>query len=543
MLASWAALALASASTAQHTTWFEGPTDDQLTVRTADLRLGGPGVTLPGPRKIRPVTMVATTANQARELDRVRQLVIGGWPGLETPRATRLFVYERLDQTGHGILLVARDGTARDVYEGLDQLDAPLAVAPTDQHLAFASDTELVVVRLDGNDYPSTGRPWRTITVPTQILPESVTVGASHAFFVSDDDRLWRCGLADGSVPTDVTPLPVGPELSPELAISGDGGTLAFLRDAGNGTWTVHVVGANGPARQLALAPRPYRHQNHLPNGSGQPGLLLDHTGSRLMAIEAGFEDEVHVVDTAPAATPSQVTRDEVFATYIGVHILPKFRGRDLLLAAGHAGWADWYVARADGSVANVTQTGSPEPPFFVGSLDVAGRFPLGDGSELSLERLGAAWQLRRMDTVQQTTQLLATANAPPTIGSSLLGAPDLLAETGTGQLWLDGRNGALRAFVPAGLATTPPLRAQAGWAATLLQLSGSAASLPVLLLDDQTVLTGTLAFDTRQIALTQHGDLVVLRHDRIDVVGVAGAASFAVAPANVRSLVSGAVH
>lgn len=532
---------VASPAFSQGVTCLEGQTFDQLRVTTYSANGPAAATVLPGLRKIRPIAPQGLLANAHYEWDRVRPASVAGLPCLLVPGGGRLFAYERLDRSGHGLLWVEPAGLARDVFEGPDQIDHPVAIAADGRHLAFADDRDLVVVRLDGSMFASTGNFWRRVSLPAQLVGGSVVTGTTHAFFVTDDDRIWRCGLADGAAPADLTPA-VGSEQGAELCLSGDGLTVAFLRGDGSGRCTVHVANGQGPARQLALPPRAYRQPNFLPHGQGQAGLLLSDDGSRLMVIEGGFEDEVHCIDTAPAAQPWHVTEDNNFAVYIGAHILPKFRGRDLLLASGHAGWADWYLARAQGDVRNVTQTGSPEPPYFVGSLDVQGRLPLQQGQELSIEQLGASWPLRRLDPANETAVLMAIGNGPPVPGVSLPGAPDLLAPANAGTLWISGRHGGLRGVVPAGLRVGPPLHAAASYAATQIGLAGVAVAVPVLLLEDGSVLPGRLLVGRAQLALLADARLAVLQATQLEVLGPQGASVVPLSPQPFRVMVSGAV-
>lgn len=526
---------------AQGVTCFEGPSFDQLRVVTYPADASTPMVTLSGLRKIRPITPQGLLANAQYEFDRVQPATVAELPCLAVPGGARLFAYERLDRSGHGLLWVEPSGVARDVFEGQAQIDHPVAIASDRQHLAFADDRDLVVVRLDGAQFASTGNFWRRVAMPEQIVGGSVVVGPTHAFLVTDDDRIWRCGLADGAAAVDITPV-VGSEQGEELCLSGDGRTVAFLRGDGSGLATVHVATGQGPARSLALPPRAYRQPNFLPLGQGQAGLLLNDDGSRLMVVEAGFEDEVHCIDTAAAAQPWHVTDDSNFALYIGAHILPKFRGRDLLLASGHAGWADWYLARSQGDVRNVTQTGSPEPPYFVGSLDVQARLPLQQGLELSVERLGNRWPLRRLDPTNESSLLTVVGNGPPVPGVSLSGTPDLLVPGDRGTLWVSGAHGGLRGTVPTGLRVSPPLHASPAYAATLIALDGVAVAVPALLLADGGLVLGPLLVGTAQLALLPDARLVVLQAGGLQVFGPQAAAVRPLPPQPFRVMVSGAV-
>lgn len=470
---------------------------------------------------LREVQLNNRTANDAGELDRSRVLTLDGMTRIERPDCARLFVFERTAAAGHGLLLVKPDGTARIAYESAGQLDLPIAVGSDGRHVVFARGQVLTIVRLEGAPFAGGGMV-RTVQSAEAIVATSLVAGASHAFFVTDDDRVHRCALAAGS-PIDVTPATgASVRQSTALALSGDGATMAFLRGELTDQFAVWVVGTTGPAQRLPLPEREYREPEYLPTGNGQPHLLLNHNGTRVMVTELGIEDELHYVSTGVGGGSSWVTQDANFSDYIGSHILPAFAADRLLFASGHLGWRDWYAQQPDGSVLNISQTGSPETPFLVGALDVEGRFQLANGTSLATEAVGPQLSLRWLNPAGGTAVLFQDLVVAPQVGSATAGGPDLRIVGSTGQRLLRGTDGALQLAVPAGIELTDPVRGPQGWTAIWAHLPVGVGMLGVLL-GDGTILLGPAGVGVPQLGWTLAGDLTVRWADRIEVYSVSG--------------------
>jgi hypothetical protein len=533
---------LASACPAQAVTLMAGDPAGAVDVKIVEPWLGsGSQTTLLSQVLLRSVNMTARTANEAGELDRVRVVPAHGRERIEFPDGARLYVYERSSPTRHGLLFVPPSGRARIVLEGAEQLDLPLAVASDARHLAFARGTELTLVRLDSSNFPGTASAVRTLTVGQSVIAASLVVGSSHCFFITDDDRVHRLALTATAMPEDVTPVGnSSPRQSEALAISGDGSTVAFLRGQLTDRYAAWVVGSSGPARRMPLPEREYREPEYLPTGNGQPHLLLNHSGSRLMVTEIDIEDELHFVDTAAGGTAAWMTGDASFAEYIGTHILPSFAGNRLLFASGHQGWMDWYAMQPDGAIVNVSMTGSPEPQFLLGALDVQKRFTLAGGTALATESFGAVERLRRLDPAGGTAVLFSDLVQPPQVGAAIGGAPDLRIVGAGGERILDGVHGQLALMVPPGISLTDPVRGPQGWRATYAHLAVG-IGVPVLLLADGTPLLGTPALGMAQLAWTAAGELVVCWPDRLEVYGSQGVRILPHSAAVATAVISGA--
>jgi len=537
---------LAPLATAQRVAVLEGPASDQLRVVVHEpFAPGSPTTVLLPQILIHEPRLLGRTSNEQGELDSPRLVVRRNVPRIELPNGDRLFVYERKDVGGHGLLLVPASGHARIVHSSLEQLDLPLAIGADLRHIAFVRDEELVVVKLDGGVFAATGTGSRILALPDSVVAESLVVGNDHAFVVVDaeapgtSDRLLRCDLATGSV-ADVTPFGVAAdEIEPTLAIAGNGSLVAFLRSRAFGDHDVWVIGATGAARQVPLPEREYRPSTWIPFGEGHAHLLLNGDGSRLMVTEAAGEDELYYVDTAPGGAVMHVTGNALFASYIGVHILPRFRGNRLLMASGHAGWKDWYALQPNGEVLNLTGTGSPEPPFLLGSLDASARFDLANGRSLATEWLGTTLRLRTLDPAGGSTVLFTDLSAPPSAGGAVGGPPDLRIVGTGGERLVSGLDGGLLLQLPPGIRLGDAVRSSSGWRGVYASLPGGPAVFAVLL-PDGAIALGGVGTTPPQLVATTAGELAVLWADRLDAFAVTGVASVPLPAAAIRVALSG---
>lgn len=505
--------------TGQAVTVLQGPESGPVLVQVLPCDGTAPATVLDGVL-LRPVHRTTRTDNEPFEWDQPRILVDQAGDRLEWPDGTRLYVFERTVGSGHGLLLVPTNGLARVVYESDEQLDLPLAVPAQPTHVAFVRARQVVLVKLDGVPFPGSASTVRTVPLPEDVQQSSVVTGPSHVFLVTDDDRLWRLPVATGG-PEDITPPSLGAVQSSRLAISGDGNVVAFLRTDGGDRFAPWVVGTSGPCRRLPLPDADYREPAYLPDGDGQPHLVLDQTGSRLMVTEIQAEDELHFVDTGLGGATHWLTRDEQFADYIGSHILPSFVGGRLLFASGHQGWMDWYAVQPDGSVVNVSQTGSPEPLYLLGGLDVRRRLPLGNGQALATESIGALDRLRTLDPNGGSTVLFADLIAAPERGASLWGPADLRVQGLGGERLLRGTDGSTLLAVPAGVRLSPPVRGPHGW--TVVEGDIGDVFVPAVFDETGAIVAVFLTTEARRWSWTAAGELVAKAPGRLEVFSAAG--------------------
>jgi len=535
--------ALAASALGQSTTVVVGQPDGPVRIESIDWWTASQPVTtvLLDQVLLRDLGSTTRTASERGELHRMRRLVIDGTARFEGPDGTRVVAFERTTHTGHGLLFVPANGAARVAYEGTHQLDMPMSTSPDGRHLVFARGNQLTIVRLDGSSFPGGGSV-RTVATNDDILAESVVCGNTTAFWVTGDDRVQRAPLAAGPV-HDLTPAgnsSGAPKQSKVLALSGDGNTIAFLRGDFTDLFAVWVAGTSGPSRKIAMPERNYREAEYLPAGSGQPHLLLNHDGSRLMVTEIATEDELHVVDTGIGGDAMQVTADANFAEYIGVHILPSFRGDRLLFASGHEGWMDWYALQPSGEIRNLTQTGSPDPQFLLGAIAVDERFTLAGERHLATETVGATKLVRLLDATGGSWPLFADLITSPTPGRAIGFAPDVLVEGAGGDRIVSGASGAPILATPTGIHLTTPVRGPHGILATFVHLDVGLGVLVLLFGDGGPLFVGDLAAETPRLSWTAAGELAVLWSNRVELLSVQGGRVLPL-PAAERRLLSGA--
>jgi len=425
-------------------------------------------------------------ANEPFEIRRPRLLARRGLWRIECPDGSRLFAFQDNNLPRAGLLFVPVDGAARIVFESNEHIDAPLSMSGDHSYVAFADEQRLYVVRLDGGTFASTSLPWRSVLLADSVEPASVAAGATCAFCVLGNGHVVRVPYSDGALPEDITPAgSASHEQAPSFAVAAEGTTVAFLRGPDTDNLTIWVAHGTGEAAALVSAPRRWRMPSYLPEGTGDAWLVLSHDGSLLMATEAGVEDELFVFDTAVASvSPVHVTANAQFAEYIGAHVLPGFIAGNLVFAAGHAGQMDWYRSSATGYSVNLTQTGAPNPPYLVGSLDAKDKIALVSGAALVTDRVGPYLRARVLDEASGSPTLIPDLVEPPRPGSSTNGGADLRLIGETGEFLVSGHNGDILISLPAGISLSDPVRGPGGITVVYASLTGGPGLIAVLLPD-----------------------------------------------------------
>jgi hypothetical protein len=395
--------------------------------------------------------MTNRTRQAAHRLDRPRRVVHDGIAVLDLPTGGRLMRYRASDSSTHGILHVTSAGRARVVHQraagigGSSPYAPRIAVSTDGLHalVASADELQLWVVRLDGQSYASTGSPARSIPLPTAIGVEtlSLTAGAGRAFYVTEDNRLWRLGYDDLATPNDVTPAgqPAGSELEDLMAPSGDGTKVAFLYGPDEAQ-RIFLIGEVGNATVLAPPPAKYEDPQYLPDSAIGPELLLNESGSRLMYTDSTMHEELYVLDTTGALPINHITADQTFQPYISTVILPVFIDQTLVVGIGDPGAFDIYAASPGNTPAatvDLTATSGTTAPFDSGLLLPQEILPSAGGIAV-VTRIGQASQLMRLDLATTTPQMLAQDVNEIALCDSVAGAlPDLRMRTTTGDLLL----------------------------------------------------------------------------------------------------------
>lgn len=473
-----------------------------------------------------PIEITGRTLAQELDVTQSRRVTVAGIARVELPGGGRLFRYRRSGGQFWGFLHVAADGTPNVVFERpgvaaqlLDPFFDRIAVAPDGQHAAIGVQAGgLWVVRLDGGVYASTGTVARPVLPANQnVFPLSVMVGASVVWFQRDGSQnlvqVMRCGLADGATPVDVSPPPiVNGDYKDQLAMTRDGSRIVFLYGLPQlqqmQLWT---CGLSGSSTMLPPLPSKYEEANYLPEGAGEPAMLLNDAGTRLFYIDADVRDELSLLDLGGVLPPLQITENAIFQPYIGGHILPKFAGDRLTVAIGDPAAMDWFrveLAATGGTVVNLTGTGSLQQPFPSGLLDPVNAADA-NGQLLVVENQGAGTMLRRIDPATGTQVVLQQGLlGTPEVGSSNAGAPDVLVHSLAGESLYFASSGSLYGTLPPGLTLTPPVRGpgfSATWVALPSQFGCAAFYLP-----NGAFLTGPIEFDLKQICLTLSGGVLL---------------------------------
>lgn len=506
---------------AQVVTLAEGPANDLQIVMLAESNMPGPGTVVLQNVEVLPVEVTGRTLAHESDATRSRRVVRDGRARVELPGGGRLFRYQRLGGQFWGFLHVAADGAARVVLEqpGVGAVFADpfldrIGVADDGLHAAIGLlGGGLHVVKLDGSLFASTGRPDRlAVPVSTETLPASVMVGATHVFYQSSLDEVFRCALADGAIPVDVTPAPVPNGIfKDEMCLSRDGQHLVFLYGPQQQQRLWHVDTA-GVATVLPPPPSKYEEPGYLPDGPGEPAMLLDDAGTRLFYIDAALRDELHLLDLAGVLPDLQITESAIFQPYIGSHILPKFHGPLLAVAIGDPGQMDWFratLASGGGTVSNLTGTGSMVQPFPSGQLDPVQAAEAG-GRLLITEQGQGTMTLRRLDPASGANTIVQQdLLAPPVAGSATAGVADLLVRGSGGDRIYRGLTANLFAQTPTGVLLTPPVHGPL-LSATWVHLS-IGWGIVAFYLPDGTILSGPIEYGVEQLAMTAAGGVVVV--------------------------------
>jgi hypothetical protein len=444
----------------------EGATPATLTIRELDeQQIQAPGRVVLRDAELLPIEFTHRTHANAGRRDRPRLADRLGARRIELPGGGKVFRYRLQGGQRWGFLLVTARGAALPLLELAgtgatgtgDPFTDRIGIAPDGLHAALlAQDGRLWLARCDGSTFASTGTPARAIATSALPEPLSLTPGRTSLFFVTADDRVWRCALADHAQPQDVTP-PSQPNAraKDEFALSGDGTAAVFLygpRDPVDAQ-RLHLVRDAGPSLALPPPPGKYEEPGYLPEVSVGPRLLLNDDATRLLYVDSSSRDEWFLLDVGAATATTQITGDHNFQPYIGQGLLPGFRANTVLVAIGDPDRFDLYVATTGNApVVNLTQTnGNTTRPFASGALVPRASLTLDGGVELVSEQSPAGLRLRAVDPLAaRQAVLLDGLLAPPEHGTGT--APAVLVRTTAGDRQLEA-DGALRLVAPPGLA------------------------------------------------------------------------------------------
>jgi hypothetical protein len=506
---------------AQTITRVDGVPTDRTVTAFAEASPFGPGTVVLQQVEFVPIEHTGRTLAHGSDATRSRRVERHGLVRIELPAGGRLLRYRRAGGALWGFLHVAAGGAPQVVFELpgagaalTDPFFDRIGIADDGRHAAIAVRAGgLHVVRLDGGVFASTGRADRQVLPNTVVaLRDSVMVGTTCCFVQDRSDRLLRIDLADGSTAVDVSPpaVPNG-EFKDQMALARDGSRLVVLygpRDQMR-LWSVGTAG--GPVL-LPPPPSKYEEPGYLPEDPGEPAMLLADDGSQLFCVDSIVRDELHLLDLVGGRPPLQITEDAIFQPYIGVHILPKFRGGSLVLAIGDPQRMDWFRATltpTGGVVANLTGTGSLLPPFVSGALDPVQAATVG-GDLLVTEQTGNGLALRRLDPGTATHAVVQQdLLAAPVVGSAVAGRPADLFVPGVGGDRIWRADGALFAAAPPGVLLSATVHGP-DYSASWVSLA-SGWGMVAYWLHDGTIVGGPVEFDVRQVALSGTGALLTV--------------------------------
>ncbi|MEO6594813.1 MAG: hypothetical protein ABIP94_08685 [Planctomycetota bacterium] len=522
----WLLALCAPSLEAQTITLAEGTTTSLQIVTLPESNPNAPDTVVLQGVEFLPIEISGRTLAQEFDPTRSRRLVRHDITRVELPGGGHLFRYKRSSGAFWGFLHVAADGQARVVLErpgtgaaqNVDPFADRIAVAPDGLHAAVAvAAGGLYVVRLDGGTFASTGRADRLAAATNiDVLPTSVMAGPSTMYYQSSlgggNEALWRCGLADGSVPVVITPpWALNAFLKDQMVLSRDGSVLVFLYGPQN-QQRLWRAGTTGAATVLPPPASKYEEPGYLPEDPGEPAMLLSENGARLFYIDADVSDELYLLDLQTALPALQITADPIFQPYIGVHILPKFVADVLTVAIGDPNQMDWFrvaLAPLGGTVVNLTGTGSMLQPYPAGGLDPVQTLDAG-AYLLSTEQQAGGLALRRLHLATGAHALVQqNLLSPPQPGSTTGGVADIVVHGVSADSLYLGATGAPLVTLPPGVFLTPTVHGPQ-FAATWVHL-GNGWGVGAFYLPDGTLAMGGLEFDLRQLAMTAAGGVVAI--------------------------------
>ena len=299
------------------------------------------------------------------------------------------------------------------------------------------------------------------------------------------------------------------------MAMSRDGSRIVFLYgpDDQERFYTVGLVG--GPS-VLPPPPSKYEDPDYLPEGVGEPAMLVNDDGTRLFYIDSEIRDELYLLDLQGSLPTLHITSDPIFQPYIGVHVLPAMAQDTLTLAIGDPNLMDWFQAEltpAGGTVENLTQTGSATQPYVEGTLDPRNSTDSG-ATRFVVEQGASSMTLRALDLVAGTQSVLhSDLTSAPRIGGSFAGWADVAVPTQTGdRLYAAGAANPIAPLfsLPPGLELDPPASGPF-YTTVWAELAGSTIGVSAFYLPDGTFLTGPVESDLVQLCPTVTGGTVVI--------------------------------
>lgn len=416
------ALATTTAAAAQSITVAEGPGPNQLAITT--YKSGSVPVAAPvSGLEILPLELAGRTERDS--LDATRPQLAADPPRLVLPSGAIVVAYRRSAGSIYGYLAISRTGESRVLLEqpalaGASPFLPTVGAAPSGSHLALATtpaaggDLWLAPVAAGAAANLTPG-------APIAFDDTSLTFANQALFATAGEAAVYRAPLPAGPAQSLVLPPSAGAApayVSPEIAVSRDGSTIAFLAGLEKKKTDLYVGDAAGLVWNRTQSQARHEAPGYLPDEILGPNLALSEDGSRVAYLRRLDESELFVADTAPSAAGlgTQLTSNAQFQESIGTGITLGFRRSAVGFGfGGVTATFDFFQASTATApvLTNLTLTGSTAMPF----QDIATIVPAhawrlpGSGALLVVDG-GAAPGLRVADPANPNNTVVAAAPA-----------------------------------------------------------------------------------------------------------------------------------
>jgi len=346
-----------------------------------------------GPDRLvaRPLRLAGRAAADLLDATLPQRADLAGVPAVRLADGGLLIRFHDAANAESGLLHVASDGTtsvllARPDVGGSPALVATIGVSAFEPRAALVEDEKLTgrgdvwLVRFDGGSFASTGTAARCVTAGATLpdaTPSSLTFARGSLWCVDADSTLMRAPT-DGSADAAAVVLPLSAGLPPamlsnEIAVSGDGSTLAFLGGVNEQSWDLYVADAAGGAANLTRAPGRYPSIGQLPREPNGPFVSLSPDGSRITYALEHPDFDLYTRRSDGSDAPQPLTEDPQFDGSIsdGSTVIT-FAARVFFSMGRTPATHDFYraaVGAGGPAFANLTATsGSTTLPFAKGS-------------------------------------------------------------------------------------------------------------------------------------------------------------------------------
>ena len=347
-----------------------------------------------GPRRfaLLPLTLAGRAAADALDPALPQMTNELGVAAIRLPDGGLLVKFEDLKLLQFGLLQVAPLGATQVVLSlpavgGADPLTGWIAVSAFEPRAALLEDLNVTgrgdvwLVRLDHQSFPQSGGASLKVTsnlATPAPASESLTFAAGALFLVDNDTTLLRAP-SDGSAQAQALTLPKSAGATPvtvskEIALSGDGSTLALHAGLTEKSWDLYVLAADGSARNLTQQSGNYPGVGHLPDEPLGPFVSLSPDGARITYAFENPDFELYTRKSDGSDAPAPLTDDARFEHSIADGSTVITFAATIQFSMGTSlATRDFYAASVGGggaSVSNLTLTsGDATTPFAKGSL------------------------------------------------------------------------------------------------------------------------------------------------------------------------------